>query len=311
VNVVVYGGAGGVGSSLAFNLLARGGGHDVTIVDTRQNMVVSHAMDLEQVLEQGCSGSLCAAGEEALAQADVLVVCASTVERLTSTRMDFLEGNAAIVRHLGELLGGKGSFGGVVLMVTNPVDPLVALLARESGIDRRRLIGYTLNDSLRLRTGIARVLGLEHGRVEAWVLGEHGDASVPLFSRVRVDGEPVELSAEQREQVLAFTSTWFARHKGLEAGRSSTWTSGLGGARMVEALGREGAELFTGSVLLEGEYGVDGVAIGVPLRLARDGAGEILEWELSDEERAALHRSAATVGRGLDAVSAGGAAAGV
>jgi malate dehydrogenase len=292
VKVALFGGAGGVGASVAFNLLLHDAAHDVVIVDTRPEMVMSHVMDLQQLLEQGARGSVRAGEPGDLRDADVVVVSASMAEGPSDSRMLFLDDNAAIVRSAAEELGVD--WPGVVLIVTNPVDPLVTLFQRVSGVDRRRVIGYTLNDSLRLRTGIALALGVEPGRVDAWVIGEHGDSSVPLFTRVALDGEPVELTAEQRATATEFSRGWFATHKSLEAGRSSTWTSGLGAARMVSAMSN-GAEQFPASIVLEGEYGIEGVSVGVPVTLGHRGVEEIHEWDISSAEREALHAAAEAV----------------
>ena len=119
----------------------------------------------------------------------MLVVCASTALTANTSRAVYLEANSEIVDGIASRLRG---WRGVVVMVTNPVDPLTARLARALE-DRRRVVGYTLNDSLRLRTAIAASLGVSVAAVDAWVLGEHGDRAVPVFSRVRVHGEPVTL----------------------------------------------------------------------------------------------------------------------
>jgi hypothetical protein len=140
----------------------------------------------------------------------------------------------------------------VLLVVTNPVDPLCTWALRRSGIDRRRLVGYTINDSLRLRTGIGQALGVDPRKIDAWTIGEHGDGSVPLFDRVTVNGEPVELNAEHRAHAEDFLRTWYVKHVALDSGRSSTWTSGVGVARMAAALGSDEAELWPASVALEG-----------------------------------------------------------
>jgi malate dehydrogenase len=150
------------------------------------------------------------------------------------------------------------------------------------------VVGYSLNDTLRLRTSIAASLGVSVARVEAWVLGEHGDGAVPIFSRVRVDGEPVTLSSTQRDAALDFVGGWYRRHVALDSGRSSTWTSGAGVARMVAALAAGDGEPWVGSVFLEGEYGLNGVALGVPLTLGPRGVERVLEWDLAPAELAAL-----------------------
>jgi malate dehydrogenase len=293
VKVALYGGAGGVGASAAFNLLVGGGGYDVVVIDSRAQMATSHVMDLQQVLEQGAAGSVREGDEGDLADSDIVVVCASFAEGLVDSRLLFLERNAEIVRAAAEALGSD--WDGVVLMVTNPVDPLVMLFQSATGLDRKRVIGYTLNDSLRLRTGIGLALGVDPGRVDAWVIGEHGDSSVPLFTRVAVDGEPVSLSPEQRGAATDFTQGWFAKHKALDSGRSSTWTSGLGTARMVKAIANGDDGCFPASIVLEGEYGLDGVSVSVPVTLGPAGVEEIHEWDLSDEERAALQAAADAV----------------
>jgi malate dehydrogenase len=180
----------------------------------------------------------------------------------------------------------------VVIIVTNPVDPLTARLASRLG-DRRRVLGYTLNDSLRLRTAIGDARGVPASEVEAWVLGEHGDRAVPIFSRVRVGAEPVTLSASERGAASEFLRRWYRRHVALDSGRSSTWTSGAGVASMIAALAGGAGDPWVASVLLDGEYGLSGVAVGVPVVLGPRGVERVVEWELSPAELAALRDAAA------------------
>jgi malate/lactate dehydrogenase len=292
VKVTILGGAGGVGSSTAFNLALTGRPHEIVVVDARPEMVVSHVMDLDQVLEQAPGARIRGGELDDVADADVAVLLSATPLTVGTSRLEYLEKNARIAGELAELLDAR--WGGVLLVVTNPVDPLVTRLQQRTGLDRRRVLGYTLNDSLRFRTGIARALGVAPGRVEAWVLGEHGDLSVPLAGSVRVDGEPVALTAAQLDAALEYLRTWYVRHVALDSGRSSTWTSGLGVARMIGALGGDGA-LWPASLVLAGEYGIDGVAISVPVTLGRGGASAIHEWPLTDGEHAELRASADVV----------------
>jgi len=291
VKVVIAGGAGGVGASVAFNLLLGPGDDEVVLLDRRPEMVTSHAMDLQQVLEQGAIGSIRGGDDEDLPGADIVVVAASAPLTVNESRMVYLDANARIVAGVTDRL--PAGWDGVLLVVTNPVDPLCTWVQQRSGIERSRVLGYTLNDSLRLRTGIGRALGLAPGRVEAWMIGEHGNLAVPLFDRVSVDGASVRLSDDQRAEVKDFIGNWYVRHVGLDSGRSSTWTSGLGVARMVSAI-THGApdQVWPASVMLAGEYGIEGVSLSVPVSLRAGAAGQILEWELTTEQRQGLQNAA-------------------
>src|SRR5690242_12331027 len=263
--VVIVGGGGGVGASVAFNLLIGAGEFDVVMTDSRPEMARSHVLDLEQVLEQGARGTVREGTDDDIPQADILVVTAALPLTVNDSRMVYLEGNARIVTDVVDRL--PEDWPGVLLLVTNPVDPLCTLVQRRAGLDRRRVLGYTINDSLRLRTGIGRVLGVMPGRVTAWSIGEHGPLAVPLWDRVQLDGAAVTLDGAQREQVAEFVDNWYVRHVALDSGRSSTWTSGLGIARMVSAIANGHSETWTASVVLDGEYGLSGVSLTVPVSL--------------------------------------------
>jgi malate dehydrogenase len=281
--IAIVGGGGGVGASLAFNLLIAPSPYDVVLVDGRSGMARSHEMDLQQVVAQGATGSVEIVELDAIAEADVAVISAAVPLTLNTSRMVYLRDNAAVVAEVVAAL--PEGWPGVIVMVTNPVDALCTWLQRRRGLDRRRLVGYTANDSLRLRTAIGDQLGVHPGEVDAWVLGEHGDRFVPLLDRVRVGGEPVEFDGAA---AVRFVRNWYERHVALDSGRSSTWTTGRGLARMVAALSSDDGELWPASVVLEGEYGVSDAALTVPVTLARSGVREVHEWDLSDEQRAAM-----------------------
>lgn len=293
MKIAIVGGAGGVGSSLAFNLLLARIGAEVVLIDPRIDHVRSHVMDLEQVLEL-CPGSTVRGGElDEIGAADVLVITAAVPLTMAATRQAYLLDNGRIVDEIAA--GVPPGWDGVALMVTNPVDPLVLRFQRRTLLDRRRVLGYTLNDSLRLRTGASARLGVPAGAVEAWSLGEHGVGHVPVFSRLRVGSKPRALSVEDEAAAAGFLQTWFGRHVALDAGRTSTWTTGLGLTRMIAAIREGGDECWPASVVLDGEYGLDGVALSVPVRLGAAGATRIEEWRLHPRELEGLHRAAATV----------------
>jgi malate dehydrogenase len=289
--VAIVGGGGGVGASVAFNLLRRAEPYDLTLVDVARHMAVSHELDLQQVVAQGSSGSVAVGELDAIWDADVVVVTAAAPLTVNQSRNVYLRDNAALLGPIADELRG---WDGVLLLVTNPVDPLVTWLVRERGL--RRVLGYTLNDSLRLRTGLADALGVTVGRVEAWMIGEHGDGAVALWDRVRVDGALVEVEPAAREAARAFVRDWYVTHVALDSGRSSTWTSGLGVARMIAAIAHGSDSAWPASVVLHGEYGLRDVAVSVPVALP---SGRALEWALTPDQRDALHAAAREIAAAL------------
>ena len=243
------------------------------------------------MLEQRPGGSVRAGDAADVRDADVVVICAAAPLTVNTSRLSYLAVNAQILDKLAELLSPHS----VVVVVTNPVDPLVQRLQERTGLPRTRVLGYVLNDSLRFRTGLGRALGVRPGSVDAWVIGEHGDSGVPLLDRVRVDDVLVQPTEEQAAAAVGYLRTWYTRHVALDSGRSSTWTSGLGVARMVAAIAEDTGELWPASLVLAGEYGIEGTALGVPVTLGREGALEVHEWQLSPETLAALRDSAEIV----------------
>jgi malate dehydrogenase len=307
--IAIVGAGGGVGSSAAFNLLLREEPYAIDLVDGRSGMASSHEMDLQQVVAAGASGSVAIVGLGAIAAADVVVVSAAGPLTVNRSRAVYLHDNAVILRTVVEALGDVASWPGVVVLVTNPVDALATWLAREGfGFARERLLGYSANDSLRLRTAVGSQLGVPAATVDAWVLGEHGDHCVPLLDRVAVDGRRVVLDAEQRAAAVDFVRGWYVRHVSLESGRSSTWTTGHGVARMIAALTGDGvrgtARQWPASVFLQGEYGLHDVSLGVPVTLAPGGMARVHEWELTPDEQAAMRAAADVVSAAADALSA-------
>jgi len=304
MKIAIVGGGGGVGSSVAFNLLVRPEPFEVGLVDGHSGMARSHEMDLQQVVAAGASGSISVIGQDAVVDADVVVISAAAPLTINRSRMVYLRENLPILRAVTAAI--TPGWPGTVVVVTNPVDPLCTWLQRALGLDRRRVVGYTANDSLRLRTAVGDELGVPAHSVDAWVLGEHGDTCVPLYDRVTVGGEPVSLTAAQRAVAEDFLRNWYIRHVALDSGRSSTWTSGHVLSRMVaELLAPPAARPWPASVVLEGEYGIAGVALTVPVTLGDGGVERILEWELTDDQAAGLRAGAEVVRASLAAVDLG------
>ena len=283
VKVAVIGGAGGIGSSVAFSLLRTDHPYEIVVIDNRENMIVSHVMDLQDALSLGGARSVVGGVMADAMDADIVVLSAAVPLKLNTSRDVFLADNGAIVGSIVDQLVG-GGFAGIFILMTNPVDPLLTWVARRTGWARERLLGYTLNDTQRFRTGIAQALEVAPQRVSCWVVGEHGPGAVQVFSTVTLDGKPVELTAEQREKALDYAQNWYVRHVALDSGRTSTWSSGIGGALMVDAIARPTGEPFPASVILNGEYGVTGISSSAPVILGAQGLEKVIEILLTSDE---------------------------
>jgi len=131
--------------------------------------------------------------------------------------------------------------------------------------------------------------------VEGTVIGEHGPTQVPLFSSVRVDGRVVEFTREERAGILAEIPNILRRYEALQSGRTAGWTCAVGMATLVRAIRDDTGEVLPCSAVVDGEYGYRRISVGVPVSVGRSGIGRIEQWRLTEEEQAALGRSAATL----------------
>ena len=295
MKVVIVGGGGGVGSCVAFSLATSDRAFDIVLCDARPHMVTSHVMDLENAVALADGASTVRGGTiEDAADADVVVFCAAAPLRLNTSRSVYLAENHRIVTTALAELRATG-FDGILLLLTNPVDPLLTWIHRQGWPERRRLIGYSLNDSLRLRTAVASVRGCHPRDVGAWVVGEHGAGQVPLFSRIAVHGSRIALDDGERATVREYLDTWYTRHVALDSGRTSTWSSGLGAAHLIRAMAADEGVVVPVCAVLDGEYGVHGVGVCVPVVLGREGVMSIAEWELEPAELSALQAAARNV----------------
>lgn len=295
MKVAIIGGAGGIGSSVAFNLLRTDTPYEIVIIDNRPNMIVSHVMDLQDALSLGGARSVIGGEMADAMDADLVVLSAAVPLTLNTSRDVYLQANADIVGGIVDQLVA-GGFAGILILMTNPVDPLLTWVVTRTGWPRERVLAYTLNDTQRFRTGIARALNIEPQRVGCWVVGEHGAGQVPVFSTVTVDGEHVDLTPKQREAALDYADNWYVRHVALDSNRTSTWSSGIGGALMIEAIAHPTDRPFPVSVVLQGEYGVTGVSASSPVILGAHGLVKVVEIPLDSEETSRLHEAAIKIG---------------
>ncbi|MDP9364103.1 MAG: malate dehydrogenase [Chloroflexota bacterium] len=291
-------GAGMVGGAVA-QFLALRDYADVVLVDIVEGLPQGKALDLSQVgpvlgYDTHLEG---ANGYEATAGSDVVVITSGIARKPGMSRDDLLRTNMGIVRSVTEQVV-DASPNAVLVIVSNPLDAMCHVAFEAAGFPRERVVGMAgVLDAARFRTFIARELDVSVEDVSALVLGGHGDTMVPLSRFSTVAGIPLpELLPPDRIKALEErTANGGAEIVGLLKSGSAYQAPGASVIQMVDALLLDKRRVLPCSVLLRGEYGLDGLFVGVPVKLGAGGVRQIIELDLREEERAALHRSAGSV----------------
>ena len=311
MKVSIIGAAGCLGSSAAFIIATRGLAEEMVLLDIRKNLLTNHIMDIgDAVVACKHDVALQTGSYEDMAGSDVVIVAASAVtlsskasvpesnathQTILHSRQQLLLDNMPLIADIAKFVD-RYCPGAVVITVSNPVEAFnYVCYLRSSTRDRHKFIGYSFNDSIRFQLFVAEAIGVKPSRVQAIVMGEHGDSQVPIFSSVRVDNHPVSLSEHVKQEVRKKAPELMRYVLSLKVARTSGWLSAVGLAAMVNAIRNDTRELFACSVVLAGEYGYRGFSMTVPVILGRQGIHQILEWELDSEEQEGLEQSASII----------------
>ena len=297
-NKVTVIGAGNVGATTA-QRIAEAGLADVVLVDIVEGLPQGKGLDLAQAAPvvshdgrvQGTNDYADTAGS------DVIVVTSGLARQPGMSRDDLLTKNAGIVRSVVEQAAAV-SPDAILVVVTNPLDAMCHVALDASGFPRERVLGMAgVLDSARFRTFIAQELGVSVEDTHAFVLGGHGDTMVPLSRYSTVAGVPItELLPPERVRALEErTANGGAEIVGLLKTGSAFYAPSAGAFEMVEAILLDRKRVLPCAVLLKGEFGVDGLFVGVPIVLGRAGLERVFEIDLTAEERDAFQRSANAV----------------
>jgi len=291
MKIGMVGGAGTLGSCAAFAILEKKLPGELWLFDINRTMLQAHYLDLQ--IAASALGEMtvhCAEGNENLAGCHVVVNATGAPWREISNRMELLNDNLRIAKIIAGAIG-KFCPKAVVINATNPADAINYAYHLITGGNRKQFIGYTINDSYRMRMYAARKLGISSSRVDALVIGEHGPNQVPLWSTLKVDGKPIVTPPDLREYVLGEIPKFLRSYEALRSGRTAGWISGVGLAEMVRAVVLDTGELFPCSVILEGEYGRRGFSSGMPARVGKQGVMEVVQMQLPADEKASLEKS--------------------
>jgi malate dehydrogenase len=290
-------GAGNVGATCA-QVLAQRDYADVVLVDIIENFPQGKALDINQMgpvlgFEPNVVGTN---GYEETAGSAVVVITAGKPRSPGMSRDDLVTTNEQIVGSVTKEVVAH-SPDAILIVVSNPLDAMCHVAKNVSGLPKERVFGQAgILDTARLRTFIAWETGSSAKDVQAVVLGGHGDQMVPVVSATTVGGVPLrQLVAEDRIQAMVERTAKGGGEIVNLLGTSAWYAPGAAAAQMVDAVMLDEKRVLPCTAYLEGEYGIDGLYMGVPVKLGAAGIEEIVELDLSDEERAALERSAAAV----------------
>ena len=290
-------GAGNVGATAAQEI-ARRDYADVVLVDIKEGLPQGKALDIDQAAPVlGYEPSVVGTnGYEETEGSDVVVITAGVPRTGDMSRDDLVSTNEGIVGSFTREAAER-SPDAILIVVSNPLDAMCHVAKNVSGWARERVFGMAgILDTARFGTFIARETGASAKDVTAMVLGGHGDQMVPVVSATTVGGVPLRqlVSDDRIESIVERTQKGGGEIVKL-LGTSEWYAPGAAAAQMVDAVVLDQKRVLPCTALLQGEYGIDDLYMGVPVKLGGGGIEEIVELELSDDERAALDDSAAAV----------------
>ncbi len=296
-------GAGNVGATVAQCCAAHELG-DIVLTDIVEGIPQGKALDLMQASAiRGYDTTVTGTNDYAnIADADVCVVTGGLARKPGMSRLDLLENNGPTIAGIADAIAEHAP-GSIVIIVTNPLDVMAYTAFTKLGFPPERVVGMAgCLDSARLRAFIAMELNVSVKNVDAMVLGAHGDFMVPLPQYTTVSGVPIAqlLAPDRIDAIVERTRKAGGEIVALLKTGSAYYAAGASVATMVQSILRDEKQLLPCSAYLTGQYGLNDLYVGVPVRLGKEGVEAVVELPLSDGERAALHKSAEEVRVGIE-----------
>jgi malate dehydrogenase len=291
-------GAGNVGATLGQRVAERDYA-DVVLVDIIPDMPQGKALDIQEagpVLGYD-SRVVGTNGYEETAGSDIVVITSGIARKPGMSRDDLVRTNQGIVTQVAEQVKAH-SPSAIIVCVTNPLDAMTQLVRHVTGFPKNRVFGMAgVLDAARFRTFIAMELGVSVKSVQAMVLGGHGDTMVPLSRLSHVDGVPLPnlIAPERLREIEKRTANGGAEIVNLLKQGSAYYAPSASVLQMIDAILLDKREILPCCVYLEGEYGINGLYVGVPAKLGKNGVEQVIQIELTAEEQAALNKSAEAV----------------
>ncbi|CAN5317024.1 malate dehydrogenase [soil metagenome] len=292
-------GAGNVGATCANVLAHYDLVKEVVLLDIKQGVAEGKALDMWQTSHiNGYSTRIKGVTNDynATADSDVVVITSGLPRKPGMTRDDLINTNADIVRSVTENVV-KHSPNTIIIVVSNPLDVMTYCAYLTAGIDSRKVMGMAgILDTARYKAFLATELNCSPKDIQAMLLGGHGDTMVPLPRYTTVSGIPVTefVEAGRLEEIINRTKSGGGEIVNL-MGTSAWYAPGAAAAQMVESIIKDEDRIYPVCAWLQGEYGLNDIYLGVPVKLGKGGIKEIIELKLNDAEKALLYKSADAV----------------
>ena len=301
-------GAGNVGATAALRIAEKQLAKEVVLIDIVEGVPQGKALDMYESGPVGLFDTSVFGSNDYKdsANSDIVLITAGLARKPGMSREDLLMKNATIIRDVTKEVM-KYSANPIIVMVSNPLDVMTFVAQKASGLPKERVIGMAgVLDTARFKSFIAEALNISMQDISALVLGGHGDSMVPVVNYTNVAGIPLtELLPQEKIDELVVRT----RNGGIEIVNylktgSAFYAPAASAVEMIEAIVKDRKRIIPCTTLLEGQYGIDNVFCGVPIKLGKDGVEQILEINLSGAELEALQQSAAIVDENCKALAA-------
>lgn len=292
-------GCGFVGSSSAFALMQSGLFSEMVLIDADTKRAEGEAMDISHGISFARPMQIYAGNYDDITDAAIIVITAGANQKPDETRLDLIKKNAAIMKSIvGEIK--KRDFGGILLIVSNPVDILTLIALKESGYPSNRVIGSgTVLDTGRFKYLLGEHLDVDSRSVHAFIIGEHGDSELAAWGNARIGGLKVNDFCELRghfnhEQSMKkiFENVRNSAYEIIERKHATYYGIAMAVKRICEAIVRNEKSILPVSSLMTGEYGLNDVVLSIPAVVGETGVQKVIPIELNDEELTKLKDSA-------------------
>lgn len=294
-------GVGNLGSCIAYELADRGIAEELVLVDIVRDLAEGNAMDIGHSIAFRNNTNVYAGDYNDVEGSHVIIVTAGKPRSPEmKTRLELLEINKRIIADVAQNLKRLHDEP-ILITLTNPVDIMNYLLWKYTGISRKRVIGSAgMLDSARFRYLLSRRYGIPVLDVEAYVIGEHGESQVPVFSKVKIKGDVKSFTSLEKSEIineLKRSALAVISKKG-----ATVYAPANNTANMIESILRDERKVCVCSAVLDGEYGLKDISIGVPVTLGRDGIEEIHEWSLDEDERKLFYLGAESIRKAIESI---------